>query len=283
MAAVKRHPSGPRTGRRTGRELGCEGGFALLVVLWSLALIALLVAQLTAAGRSETQIAANLRGNAVLQAAADGAVHEAMLRLWQGRWAPDGRLHEFRAGAATVTVRVHDQARLVNPNTAPLDLIQLLLRSVGVENGKSVVLARAIVDWRSTGPQSLSGGLKLAQYQAAGLPYGPPNRPFDSLNELGLVAGMTPVVLARIRPFLSLYQEGDAPEMFQPAADGEQAAGADGWQFGASGRAMVVMITATAAGAQGGRSGRQAAIRLLAEPSLNQAPFQILTWAKPVE
>ena len=272
---MKRHPPGPGTGR--------EGGFALLIVLWSLTLIALVMAQLTAAGRSETQISANLRANAVLQAAADGAVHEAMLRLWQGDWAPDGRMRELRAGDAAIAVRVTDQARLVNPNTAPPDLIQPLLRSVGVENRKAAALARAIVDWRSTGPQSLSGGLKIAQYQAAGLPYGPPNRPFDSLNELGLVAGMTPALLARIKPLLSIYQEGDEPDLFQPAAGGNTAGSADGWQLGASGRVMTVTINATAAGAKGGRYSRQATVRLLAEPSLNQAPYQILTWAKPAE
>ena len=275
MAAVRPHP--PRRG--TGRE----GGFALLVVLWSLTLIALVVAQLTAAGRSETQIAANLRANAVLQAAADGAVHEAMLRLLQGGWAPDGRLHELRAGGAVVAVRVDDQSRLVNPNTASVEMIQPLLRSAGMDGSKAAALARAIVDWRSTGPQSLSGGLKLAQYQAASLPYGPPDRPFDSLNELGLVAGMTPALLARIRPYLSLYQEADAMELFEPASAGEPAGSADGWQFGASGRVMTVTVTAAAAGAKGGRSSRQATVRLMAEPGLNQAPYQVLTWAKPAE
>ena len=273
MAAVTPQPPG------TGRE----GGFALLLVLWALALLALLVTQLTAAGRSETQIAANLRVNAVLQAAADGAVHEAMLRLWRGEWPANGRPHELRAGDAVVVVRVTDQARLVNPNTAPVTAMQLLLRSAGVDGNKAGVLARAIVDWRSPGPQSLSGGLKLAQYQAAGLPYGPPNRPFDSLNELGLVAGMTPALLARIKPVMSLYQEGDMPGLFEPAAAGDPADSADGWQLGASGRAMTVMINAAAAGAKGGRFSRQAIVRLLAEPSLSQSPYQILTWSNPPE
>ena len=273
MAPVTRRHSG------TGRE----GGFALLIVLWALALITLLVSQLVAAGRSEAQIAAKLRANAMLQAAADGAVHEAVLRLWQGEWAADGRLHELRAGDAVVAVRVTDQARLANPNTAPVAAMQLLLRSVSVDGNKAAILARAIVDWRSPGPQSLSGGLKLAQYQAAGLPYGPPNRPFDSLNEIGLVAGMTPALLARLKPVMSLYQEGDAAGLFEPAAAGDPADSADGWQFGASGRAMTVTINVTAAGAKGGRFSRQATVRLLAEPSLSQAPYQILIWSNPPE
>jgi len=38
-----------------------QRGFALLIVLWSMALLALLLTQVTATGRSETQLADNLR------------------------------------------------------------------------------------------------------------------------------------------------------------------------------------------------------------------------------
>ena len=55
-----------------------QRGFALLIVLWTMGLLALLVAQFTATGRGEVQMATNLRANAVTQAAADGAVYEAM-------------------------------------------------------------------------------------------------------------------------------------------------------------------------------------------------------------
>ncbi len=38
-----------------------ERGFVLLLVLWTLALLALIGTQVTAAGRSEAQVATNLR------------------------------------------------------------------------------------------------------------------------------------------------------------------------------------------------------------------------------
>ena len=76
-------------------------------------------------------------------------------------------------------------------------------------------------------PLSRAGGPKLAQYQAAGLPYGPANRPFDSLDELGLVLGMTPTLLARMRPFLSVYQEGDTPDKVDYEACARVADGVD--------------------------------------------------------
>ena len=109
---------------------------------------------------------------------------------------------------------------------------------------------------------------------------------------------MTPTLLARMRPFLSVYQEGDTPDpaatlaigRSEPAGNSEPAgtsgpdngsgtvADQDVWHFGATGRVMVVMIEAQAVGAKGGRSARQAIVRLRQEASLDQAPYQILTW-----
>ena len=48
-----------------------------------------------------------------------------------------------------VEVRVRDQSWKVNPNTAPLPVLQALLVSVGVEGGKAEAFARAILDSRS--------------------------------------------------------------------------------------------------------------------------------------
>ncbi len=257
-----------------------DRGFALLTVLWTMGLLTLLVTQFITAGRTELQISANLRANAVSQAAADGALHEAILRLLQGAWLPDGRPRVLQIGDAKVELRIRDQVRKLNPNAAPLPVMQALLSSLGVEAGKAAALARAIVDWRSTGPRSLSGGSKLAQYQAAGLPYGPANQLYDDLDEIGLVLGMTPALLARMRPFLSIYREGDAPEAGDLSSTSLEDAAGNGpaWQLGSTGRIMVVMIEAASAGAKGGRFTRQAIVRLRAEPSLDQAPYQILTW-----
>ena len=53
-----------------------QRGFALLIVLWTVAFLALLGTQIVAAGRSDTQLADNLRQEAVLEAAAVGAIQD---------------------------------------------------------------------------------------------------------------------------------------------------------------------------------------------------------------
>ena len=67
--------------RKTSRR---DQGFALLIVLWTMVLLALLTAQITGAGRAEAQMAAALRNAAQLQAAADGAVYETIWHMLDG-------------------------------------------------------------------------------------------------------------------------------------------------------------------------------------------------------
>jgi type II secretory pathway component PulK len=89
-------------------------GFALLIVLWTLVLIAFVVAQVTAAGRTEIRIAGNLAANAAAQAAADGAIYEAIFHLAdprpEQRWALDGSEHALRIGQSRITLRLEDEA-----------------------------------------------------------------------------------------------------------------------------------------------------------------------------
>lgn len=46
-------------------------------------------------------------------------------------------------------------------------------------------------------------------YRAAGRGYAPPNAPFENLEELGDVLGITQAILQRVSPYLTIYHDGD--------------------------------------------------------------------------
>ena len=52
-------------------------------------------------------------------------------------------------------------------------------------------------------------GLIAARYAAAGRDYAPSGAPFASPDELGAVLGMTPDLLARLKPHLTVFTDGD--------------------------------------------------------------------------
>ena len=180
------------------------------MVLWTLVLIAFIVAHLTATGRTEMRIAGNLVADAVAEAADDGAIAAAIYNQLDAnpdqRWPLNGEAHELTIGNSRVKVQLEDEAGRVNPSAASPALLEALLRVTGSDPESARRLAAAIGGWvGSELAQRSAQNALLAEYRAAGLDYGPPGEPLETLDELGRVLGMTPAVLAAIRPHLTLF------------------------------------------------------------------------------
>jgi general secretion pathway protein K len=186
-----------------------ERGFALLIALWTLVLIALIVTYTVSAGREQTRLASNLRTEAELSAAADGAVQEAIFHVLdksETHWPADGIPRRIVAGAGWIDVRITSEAGKVNLNTASPELLTALLIETGTPPGLARSIAANITTWRSPAGQTVD----LSQaYRAAGRDYAPPNAPFETLEEMGDVLGITPAVLQRASPYLTIYHDGD--------------------------------------------------------------------------
>jgi general secretion pathway protein K len=199
-------------------------------VLWTLAFLSLLGAALVATGRQDTQRTRNLLDGAAAEAAADGAVQQAIFALLDSserHWNPDGGVHVLRSGRYLIEVRLEDENSKVNPNIASVELLQALIAQLGANPPAAAGLAAAIADWRSAGRQARPLGAKAAQYAAAGRDYAPPGAPFESLDELGAVLGMTPELLSLLRPHPTLFTDADpdasTTDPVVAAALGEQA------------------------------------------------------------
>ncbi len=188
--------SAPMTRRR-------DHGFALLVVLWTLALLALLGSHVTATARNATARASAIRAGAEAQVAAEGLVRQAIFRLLDSsprRWTADSRPHEAHRDGRREVVTIEDHAGRINPNATPPALMAALLKQVGVADPAAAGLAQSIAEWRSYG--------SAQAYAAAGLSWAPPREPFATINEMALVRGMTPEVLDRLRPHITVYTDG---------------------------------------------------------------------------
>ena len=260
----------------TPRPGPADAGFALLVVLWTLVLVAMLFAVLAGASRSDAQLTANLRSAAELEAVADGAIHTALFDLLQRGGTVRGIPPTAgRLSGAEVGTEVVDQSGLLNPNTASPDLLAALMLRLGADPGQAGRIAAAVADWRAPGRRSARRGMKAAQYQAAGLSYGPPGAPFETLGELGDVFGMTPALLAALAPHLTLYSDGDPdPAAADPVV---RAALRDAGYGGQADRAAPQTVRITAAARRGdARAVRSAVVRIGA--SSNGRGWRILAW-----
>ena len=262
-----------------------ERGFALLIVLWTLALLAFLVALFAAAARTEARIAFNLRSAMGPEWNADGAVYTAAFHLLDRsdkHWAVDGTVHKLAVPGGTVAVRVTDEANKINLDTASVDLLRALLLGVGADADTASALAGAIADWREATGRDASAA-KADQYRSAGLDYTPPEKPFRSVDELAQVLGMTPGLLAKLRPHLTIYSTyGPGRSSTDPVAlDAimllRKQGGILPFERDVSGE-QVVQVVATASSADGTSFTRRAILRV--DPSAKDRPCAILVWER---
>jgi general secretion pathway protein K len=189
-----------------------QSGFALLIVLWTVGFLALLGTQLVSAARTDTQLATNLKQDAVLQAAADGAVQQVMFAMQAAHdpaFRPGGREIELRIGQTAVLARIESETDRINLNTASPALLRALLIETGSLAAQADALVATILDWRTAGASPRQRGAKAPDYRAAGLGYGPPGAPFQSVDELADVLGMTRALFDRLAPHLTVFTDGD--------------------------------------------------------------------------
>jgi general secretion pathway protein K len=256
-------------------------------VLWSLVLIAFIVVQITASGRTEVRIAGNLISDAVADAADDGGVFAAIFNLADPnpaqRWALDGTAHELAIGNSRVRVWLEDEAGRINPNSASPALLEALLRVTGSDPETARRIAAAISEWVGSAQPPRSQDAVLADYGAAGLDYGPPRAPLETIDELGRVVGMTPAVLAAIRPHLTLF---GPPEPNPASADPVVAAALAVISSGSPGLApanqptpdlITARIKASAVGPGDARVTKTAIVRVGA---MLPGGYSVLAWSR---
>lgn len=272
-----------------------QNGSALLVVLWTLVPLAALATMLTSTGRTEAQVAGNLHGAAVAQAAADGAVHAAIMALLSPTgtesgslsWPPSPEPRTERVAGARTSLRIGSEDGKFDLNAVPPDVLAALLQALGTERDTARQLAVDIVLWRS---QSLEATARERAYAQAGLGYVPPGAPYQSVSELASVLGMTPALMERLRPYLTVYRSGD-PDLrsADPIVRGILG-GTSGTAGGAPGRSAVLppalapsanrvrvaVIDATATADRGGVASRHTIVRVGA--SSDRGGWTVLVW-----
>ena len=159
--------------------------------------------------RRETAIMIEIKNNAQARAIAEAGIVLAELMMLnndpQLRWNTDGRIYELDYAGAKIRVRLLSEAGKIDINSA--DEAQLKALAYYAENDdlKQQQIVDAILDWRDEDDIVRDNGAEKKEYQAAGLKYGPANKPFQSIAELQMVLGMDETVFSRMEPLITIY------------------------------------------------------------------------------
>lgn len=97
----------------------------------------------------------------------------------------------------------------LNVNTAePRELLRLIQKIIDIDEVMADTIASSIVDWRDEDNQSLLNGAEDKYYRGLRFGYKCKDFPFQSLEELYYVKGMTPDIFSKIKTYLTIYGSG---------------------------------------------------------------------------
>jgi len=196
-----------------------QSGIALVLALWLTVLLTVLASGFAFSMRSEALATRNAVSLARARALADGAVQRTAFELTRPRvadaWNPDGQPHRWNEGDASIVATAVDEAARIDINAAPDPFLKNLLIVIGgVDEATAASLVDAIADWRDPDDLRRPSGAEAPEYQAANLKYVPANAPFETIEEVARVLGMTAAVFQRIAPLITVYshQPGINPQ-----------------------------------------------------------------------
>lgn len=186
-------------------------GVVLIVVLWILAALTLLLYAFLGEMGAEYSLAHRFADDRKAEQLAWSAIDLAAATVlndpkpWQelsDPWAHDEfRFFEFPLGEGAVTVMrpswgddprmywgLDDEASKININTAPKEVLLLL-------PGMTEEIVDSIIDWRDSDSTPGPNGAEDGYYLSLDPPYRCKNAPFETVEELLFVRGMTPEIL----------------------------------------------------------------------------------------
>lgn len=189
-------------------------GIALVLVLWILTLLSVIAASVVFGARTDLQVAANLVDQARREATAEAAVHQALFEALRpvtdaGRWRSDGRPHAWHYQGQDLTVTITDESGKIDLNSAQEALLASLFRHAGLEPAAADALVNTLLDWVDPDDQKRLNGAEAGDYAAAGFGVRPANGPFEAVEELRQLLGMTPALFARLQPLVTVFSRQD--------------------------------------------------------------------------
>jgi len=181
-----------------------QRGVALIVVLWIFVFLAVVAFDFTVSVREEGLAAHRYSEEAdgyyLAVAGFQHALYEllpqpsgpARSAVLQWRDVACGEWGERPFGEGFYSVRPIDEGGRVSLNRADENTLRRIFTNLGMDQSARDILAASILDWRDADDFHRPNGAEKDYYQSLSPSYAPKNGPFDAVEELLWVRGMTP-------------------------------------------------------------------------------------------
>jgi len=190
-----------------------DSGFALLLTLWVLTLLTIIVGQFCFSMRTEANLARSFKEAAEAYYVAEAGINWALWELLpetkppteegQGEeteqtdttvWRVNLPIPPMAFGPGAFTVEIENASGRIDINTADRDLLLLVVDRLEISEDQKETIVDSILDWRDEDELHRLHGAESDYYRGLTPPYHSKNGPFDTLEELLLVQGVTPAL-----------------------------------------------------------------------------------------
>ena len=186
-----------------------QTGVALVLVLWMLTLLTLMAGSYGYAMRNEARLTAHIIAASEARALAESGIWLAVADLQnpqdKRRWQTYGRAETLPINGHTLTLKIQDEVGKIDINTAPAELLHEVLQQTELKGDAVITLLHTILDWRDPDHHRHNLGAEDPEYRRHGLNYGSKDGPFNTLEELRLLLGMTESIYRKIHPLLTVH------------------------------------------------------------------------------
>ncbi len=182
-----------------------QRGSVLLLAMWFLLLLSGIAIGIAAMVRSDVHLAFNIQEETQVRETAQAAIRRVVLDLI----APDSPdklavgKRSFEVLGTRVAVEVVDECAKVDLNTGWALLLRGLVGGIETTDG-TIDLGQAMLDWRDPDNRRRSKGAEDEAYAGARRDYRPHNGSFETIEELQLVLGMTPLLYRELSPLVTV-------------------------------------------------------------------------------
>lgn len=197
---------------RRGRD-----GFILISVLGALIVLAGLVGAVSYLVRTAVVGAAAVKQDLTADALTRSGIELAGYELFMlRRPAASVNAQRIRLNDGVVTLFARAESGRIDLNGAPPELLASAWASIGAPGMRPETFAARVVDYRDEDEEpSKDGGAEAAQYAAAGPNRLPANAPFEQVDELQNVLGVTLSAARALAPLMTVHNPAGKLSVFE--------------------------------------------------------------------
>ncbi len=187
-----------------------KGGVALILVLGVMVILTAIVGEFSYSMRTELNIVRNFKEEEESYQLALAGIERAKIEILSIKASTymylneegilvfgekdENLLRKGELGNGAFSYTITDGDRKLNINNAPLPQLKYIIKNTGVDITDVDTIVGSIIDWRDTNDLHMLNGAEEDYYQSLENPYSCKDGPFDIIDELLLVKGVTPEI-----------------------------------------------------------------------------------------